>query len=259
MNDQTIRLYFEEAGQGTPMILLHGFPLDHTIWQPLVAPLEGHARLIMPDLRGFGQSPAPEGVYTMREMADDVLALMERLEIEHAILVGHSMGGYVSLAFAHAYPHRVAGLGFVSTHAAPDTPDHAAKRIEEARKVARLGTGFLTKDMSKKITNKPELVEPIRQIMDKVPKQTVIAALKGMAERANSTPLLALMSAPAVVIHGVEDKFVSLEKAQDMAQLLPRAWLVQVPQAGHMPMMSDPGVVAGALSELIQASSSYQP
>ena len=258
MND-TIQLYVEEAGKGTPVVLIHGFPLDHTIWQPLVPLLQDRARLIMPDLRGFGRSPGPEGVYTMRQMADDVLALLDQMEIGHAIIVGHSMGGYVTLAFAHAYPQRVSGLGFVSTHAAADTPENHANRLKNARKVARSGTGFLTKDMSQKITASPELVEPVREIMEKVPGQTVIAALKGMAERPDSTLLLASMRAPAVVIHGTEDTFVSLERAQDMAQLLPRAWLVQVPNAGHLPMMSAPDVVAGALSELIQASAGYQP
>ncbi len=258
MND-TIQLHVEQAGQGTPMVLIHGFPLDHTIWQPLVPLLQDRAHLIMPDLRGFGRSPGPEGVYSMRQMADDVLAMLDRMEIEHAIIVGHSMGGYITLAFAHAYPQRVSGLGFVSTHAAADTPENYANRLNNARKAARSGTGFLVKDMSQKITARPELVEPIRQIMEKVPKQTVAAALKGMAERPDSTPLLASMRAPAVVIHGTDDKFVTLERAQDMAQLLPRAWLVQVPNAGHMPMMSAPDVVAGALGELIQASAGYQP
>ncbi len=258
MND-TIQLYVEEAGQGTPMVLLHGFPLDHSIWQPLVPLLQNKSRLIMPDLRGFGRSPAPDGVYTMREMADDVLALLDRLKIEHAIIVGHSMGGYVTLAFAHAYPQRVSGLGFVSTHAAADLPETHASRLKNARKVARAGVDFLAKDMSQKITARPELVEPVRQIMEKACKQAVIGSLKGMAERPDSTSILSSMRAPAVVIHGIDDKFVSLEKAQDMAQFLPRAWLVQVPNAGHLPMMSAPDVVASALSELIQTSNGYQP
>ncbi len=259
MNDQTIQLSVEEAGQGTPVVLLHGFPLDHTIWQPLIPLLQERARLIMPDLRGFGGTPAPEGVYTMREMADDVLAMLDRMEIEQAIIAGHSMGGYIALAFAQAYPQRVLGLGFVATHAAADTPENYANRMNNARKVAHKGVDFLAKEMSQKITARPDLVEPIRQIMAKAPRQGVIGALKGMAERPDSTGLLSSIRAPSVVIHGAEDKFVTLEKAQDMAQLLPRAWLVQVPHAGHMPMMEAPEVVVGALSELIQASAGYQP
>jgi 3-oxoadipate enol-lactonase len=99
MDNKTVQLYFKETGEGAPMVLVHGFPLDHTIWDPVVPLLEPHARLILPDLRGHGRSPAPGGVYDMRTMADDLLSLIDALQIERVTLIGHSMGGYVSLAF----------------------------------------------------------------------------------------------------------------------------------------------------------------
>ena len=123
MEFQPVDLFYNEQGQGTPVILLHGFPFNHTIWQPVMPLLAEHARLIMPDLRGFGQSPVTDGVYSMRLMAEDVVALMDKLGLEKAVLVGHSMGGYISLAFAQAYPNRLLGLGLVATQDSSDLPE----------------------------------------------------------------------------------------------------------------------------------------
>jgi 3-oxoadipate enol-lactonase len=259
MDNNTVQLYFKEYGEGSPMVLVHGFPLDHTIWEPVVPLLKSHARLILPDLRGHGRSPAPDGVYDMRTIADDILALFDSLELERATLVGHSMGGYAALAFARAYPTRLSGLGFVSSHAAADNPEQRANRIKLARKVARVGVGFLAKDMAKKLTCIPELVEPLQDLMIKTPKEGVIGALKGMAERVDSTEFLNAIDVPTVVIAGTEDPIIPLERSETMVQLLGRAWLVEVPGAAHMPMMEAPEVVAAALRELLHAEAGYQP
>jgi 3-oxoadipate enol-lactonase len=259
MNDNTVQLYFKETGEGSPMVLVHGFPLDHTIWDPVVPLLEPHTRLILPDLRGHGRSPAPGGVYDMRTMADDLLGLIDTLHIERVTLVGHSMGGYVSLAFARAYPNRLAGLGFVASHAASDNLEQRANRLKLARKVRRVGVEFLAKDMATKLTCKPNLIEPLQALMTKTQKEGVIGALKGMADRPDSTDILNRIVVPAVVIAGAQDAIIPLERAQTMAQLLGRAWLVELPDAAHMPMMEAPEEVAGALRELIQAVAGYQP
>src|SRR5512144_1307135 len=118
-----VNLAYEEHGEGTPVILTHGFPLNRSIWYPVVPKLSEKVHLILPDLRGHGQSPVPEGVYSMRLLAEDLRALMDQLNIEKVVLAGHSMGGYVSLAFARAYPGRLAGLALVATQAAADSPE----------------------------------------------------------------------------------------------------------------------------------------
>jgi 3-oxoadipate enol-lactonase len=259
MDDHTVQLYFEEHGEGSPVVLVHGFPLDHTIWEPLVPLLSPHARLILPDLRGHGRSPAPAGVYEMRMLADDLLALLDSLELERVTLVGHSMGGYAALAFARAYPNRLEGLGFVASHAASDNLEQRANRLKLARKVARVGVDFLAKDMSAKLTLKPDLVEPLRELMAKTPKEGVIGALKGMADRPDSTEYLNSIVVPTVVVAGAEDPIIPLERSQTMVQLLGRAWLVEVPAAAHMPMMESPDKVASALRELIHVVAGYQP
>jgi 3-oxoadipate enol-lactonase len=259
MDDNTVQLYYEEHGEGSPVVLVHGFPLDHTIWEPVIPLLSPHARLILPDLRGHGRSPAPEGIYDMRVLADDILALLDTLHIERATVVGHSMGGYAALAFARAYPNRLAGLGFVASHPAADNPEQRAARLKLARKVSRSGVGFLAKDMATKLTCHPNLVAPLQELMAKSPKEGVIGSLKGMADRPDSTEYLSAIAVPTVVIAGTEDPIIPLERSQTMVQLLGRAWLVEISKAAHMPMMEAPEEVAGALRELILAVAGYQP
>jgi pimeloyl-ACP methyl ester carboxylesterase len=259
MDDNTVQLYFRETGQGAPVVLLHGFPLDHTIWEPVVPLLKSHAKLILPDLRGHGRSPGTDGAYSMRCLADDILALLDSLHIERVTLVGHSMAGYVALAFARAYPNRLSGLGFVCSHAAADNLEQRANRLKLARKVARVGVDFLAKDMAPKLTNRPELIEPLRELMSKSSKEGAIGALKGMADRPDSTEYLSMIAVPAVVIAGTNDVIIPIERAQTMAQLLGRAWLVEVPGAAHLPMMESPEVVANALRELVYAVAGYHP
>lgn len=259
MDDNTVQLYYEEQGEGPPMVLIHGFPLNHSIWEPVVPLLSSQARLILPDLRGHGRSPATTGSYDMRLLAEDIRALLDSLQIDRALLVGHSMGGYAVLAFARAYPNRLAGLGFVASHAAADNLEQRANRLKLARKVSRVGVDFLAKDMAPKLTCKPELVASLQDLMAKTPKEGVVGALKGMAERPDSTENLSSISVPTVVIAGMEDQIIPLERSQTMVQLLGRAWLVEIPQAGHMPMMESPEEVARALNELIHVAAGHQP
>lgn len=117
------KLFYEEIGHGNPLICLHGYALDHTIWLEMVEELKSDARIILPDLRGHGKSPAPEGKYSMRVMAEDVLEIMDSLRLERANIAGHSMGGYIALALAEYYPDRLSGLALVASHAYADVPE----------------------------------------------------------------------------------------------------------------------------------------
>src|SRR4249920_2288480 len=121
MDTNTIKLTYSEAGQGTPVVLLHGFPLSSSIWNEQQQRLSDHYRVITPDLRGHGRSPAPSGVYQMDLLAGDVLALLDALLIQKAILMGHSMGGYVALAAWKLAPDRFLALALVDSQAGADT------------------------------------------------------------------------------------------------------------------------------------------
>ncbi len=249
-----VPLSFEEYGQGVALILLHGFPLDHTIWDGLVVHLQDKARLILPDLRGYGRSPAPRGAYTMRLLADDVLGLMDSLQIEKAVLVGHSMGGYVSLAFARAYPGRLAGLGLVASQAVADAPERRQERIKLAAKVVRRGVQSLAEGMPARLTTRAEWHPPLRELIANAPSQTVAASLKGMAAREDALDWLGSIQVPTLVLAGAEDQIIPLERARLMAQMLPKGWLVELPDAGHMPMLEQPEKTAAAIRELVHCA-----
>lgn len=247
-----VELYYEEYGQGFPVILLHGFPLNRTIWMPVVERLKGVARVITPDLRGHGKSPVTDGDYSMRLMAEDVHALMTRLDISKAILVGHSMAGYVSLAFARAYPGHLAGLAMIASQAEADSPERRQGRYITAEEVRRKGVRSLVKSMLPRLTSRQDLAAELADIMIKTPKKGVIGALRGMAERPNALEWLSEIQVPAVVIAGEKDTIIPIERARTMTQMLVRSWLVEIQDAAHMPMMEAPQEVADALKQLLE-------
>ena len=246
-----VELYYEEFGQGFPVILMHGYPLNHTIWMPVVERLQAHARVITPDLRGHGKSPVTDGDYSMRLMAEDIHALMNRLDLQKAVLVGHSMAGYVSLAFARAYPGRLAGLAMVASQAEADSPEKRQGRYITAEEVGRKGVRQVAKSMLPKLTPRKELTADLMEIMLKTPKKGVIGTLKGMAERPDALEWLAEIEVPAVVVAGEQDVIIPLERARTMTQMLRRGWLVEIPEAAHMPMLETPQVVADAIQQLL--------
>jgi pimeloyl-ACP methyl ester carboxylesterase len=252
MRELAVDLNFVERGQGAPIILIHGFPFDHTLWDEIAAGLAGHARVILPDLRGFGASPVPDGVYSMRLMAEDIAALMDKLGLRKAVLVGHSMGGYISLAFAQAYPDRVAGLALVTSMAAADTPERRQGRLRLAESVKRKGVKAVIEANLERYSPDPAVREKTRELMLKSQRKGVSAALKGMAERPDYTELLAELKAPCVVIAGTADAIVTAERTREMVQMLSRGWLVEVPGGGHMPMYENPSVLIAALKELLE-------
>ncbi|HWQ04663.1 MAG TPA: alpha/beta hydrolase [Longilinea sp.] len=246
-----VELFYEEIGQGFPIVLLHGFPLNHAIWKPVAELLKDHARVIMPDLRGQGQSPVIDGDSSMRLMAEDVRLLLTKLGIEKAVIAGHSMGGYVSLAFARAYPHCLGGLAMVASQAEADTPEKRQGRYITMEEVGRKGVRVVARKMLPKLTTRKDLAPELLDMMLKTPKKGMIAALKAMAERPDALEWLGEICAPAVVIGGLIDELIPIEHSQTMAQMLTRGWLVEVPQASHLPMMEAPRVVADALIQLV--------
>ncbi len=247
-----IGLYYEEHGKGLPLVLLHGYPLDHTIWDGVVSRLQSQARVITPDLRGHGLSDAPQGPYTMRLMASDVAALLDRLEIQQVVLAGHSMGGYISLAFAQAYPDRLLGLGMISSQAAADTPESKAARYKTARAVEKDGVGVVAESMPSRLTSQPAYIARLHELILKMKPAGVIGDLQGIAERAELSEWISQMCLPTAVIAGDADALVPLARAREMAAKMPNAVLTVIQGAGHMPMLEAPVEVAAALAGLVQ-------
>ena len=245
-----IELAYERRGKGTPMVLIHGYPLDHTIWS-LVAPLlEKDFDIIMPDLRGFGESAASPASYQLSDIADDIAALLDFLKIKNAAIAGHSMGGYVALAFARSHPKRVSGLGLLSSQAIADPPEKKAGRIETAARVEANGVGEVAESMSQLLTANVALQADLKKLILRQSPEGVAGSLRAMAERLDSTDILPSFDFAVTIIHGLTDKIMPIERAREVKSAVKKGYLFEIERAGHMPMMETPKSTSEALKSL---------
>jgi 3-oxoadipate enol-lactonase len=245
-----ITLAYMRRGQGTPLVLLHGYPLDHRIWDELVALLEDKFDLILPDLRGFGESTTVESPYTMDGIASDIAGLLNHLGVEKTYIAGHSMGGYVALTFAKLYPARVLGLGLVSSQLAADPPDRKEGRYATAAQVAENGIVGVVEAMTPKLSTDERVQSFVRRVMEEQSTAGVIGALKAMAERLDSADVVKSFELPVVVLHGDADALIPIERARDVKAASARVELVELPGVGHMPMLEVAEETAAGLRKL---------
>ena len=250
ININSIELAYERHGKGTPLVLLHGYPLDHHLWDEVVPLLKGSFDLIVPDLRGFGESTTVATPYTMDDLASDIVGLLNQIDIHKAAIAGHSMGGYAALAFARLYPERVSALALVSSQVLADPPDRKEGRYKTAADVAEKGIGGVVETMTPKFTSNPHWQAFARKNMEAQQPAAYIGALKAMAERVDSTPLLSTLKYPVVVVHGDADALIPIERAREVKAALPEAHLAEIKGAGHMPMCEAPEETAQALMVL---------
>lgn len=246
-----IQQAYTRTGEGAPLVLIHGYPLDHTIWYDMVSSLENDFTLFLPDLRGFGLSGISESQYTIADMASDVAGLLDHLGVEKAYIAGHSMGGYVALAFARTYPQRVLGLGLVSTQAVADTPERKQGRYAAAEEILKTGVHPVAEGMSAKLTPDERVQAFVRSLIAAQRPAGLAGALKAMAEREDSTPALSGFQFPVALVHGESDELIPIQQARDVKASVSQATLTELPGVGHMPMMENPQATAAALKELI--------
>lgn len=250
INVNGIELAYRRLGKGSPMVLIHGYPLDHSIWDGVASLLENDFDLILPDLRGFGGSSTVDTPYSMGDIANDLASLLDFLGIEKASFAGHSMGGYVALAFAKAYPNRVNGLALVSSQAAGDTPERKEGRYKTAADVVEKGVAMVAATMTEKLSADPQVRDNLQPLIQKQSIAGVVGALKAMAEREDLTSFAASFDRPLVLIHGDSDELIPVDRAREIKFLLPPALLFELSGAGHMPMMEMPDQTASLLKHL---------
>jgi 3-oxoadipate enol-lactonase len=254
----TVTLHYSEVGQGTPLVLLHGFPLSSAIWHEQQQELSDNFRVITPDLRGHGRSPAPAGVYEMELLARDVLALLDSLLVKKAVIMGHSMGGYVALAAWKLAPERFLALGLIASQAGADTEEARQGRFKMAEKVAADGSKVVAEAMLFKLFS-PDLpggspiINQVGQMILNTPTAGIIGALKGMAGRADSGPLLPKLNMPVLILAGDKDQIIPLEKTKAMATAVATAALRTIANAGHMPMLEQPQATTTAVRDFLSA------
>ena len=247
-----INLAYEHRGRSEPLVLIHGYPLDRTTWNEAASLLEPDFDLIIPDLRGMGQSDTMDKTYTITDLASDIAGLLDHLKIQKVFIAGHSMGGYVALAFARAYPNRVRGLGMISSQVLADPPERKEGRYKTAKDVAEKGISVVVDSMTTKLSSDVRVQLFVRDVMQRQKPMGVIGSLKAMAERPDSSDLFKSFKFPIVIVHGDVDALIPVERGREMKAALPSAHYVEVKGTGHMSMMENPKAVAEALRFLLK-------
>lgn len=246
-----IQQAYTRAGQGEPLVLVHGYPLDHTIWYDMVSFLEDDFTLILPDLRGFGLSGISEAQYAIADVASDIAGLLDHLGVEKTYIAGHSMGGYVALAFARRYPQRVLGLGLISTQAPADTLERKQGRYAAAEEILKNGVQPVAESMPGKLTPDERVQAFVHSLIVAQRPAGLAGALRAMAERDDSTSALSSFEFPVVVIHGEADELIPIQRALEVNAAISHATLMEISGVGHMPMMENPQATATTLKSLL--------
>jgi len=234
-----LNIAYTDAGIGRPVVLIHGYPFNRSLWNEQVEALSSTCRVIAPDLRGFGESDAA-ATATMNEMAHDVAQLMDHLEITQAAIGGLSMGGYVALAFYKQFPSRVRALVLADTRAQADNEEAKQNREQQARKALDEGMAGIADSMLPKlltpetVSKHPEIVKRVRDMMLKTKPEGAAAALRGMAERDDQTDLLAKVAVPSLILVGAEDAITPVADSEKMHQAIAGSRLVVIENAGHV-------------------------
>jgi pimeloyl-ACP methyl ester carboxylesterase len=249
-----IELSFVDQGTGSAVVLVHGFPLDHTMWNAQIEVLAQGHRVIAPDLRGFGRSGVSDATVTMEDFADDLAALLDVLEVTEPItLCGLSMGGYVAFQFWRKHNSRLRGLILCDTRAENDTPEMAAGRLEMADRVLREGPAPLVDSMMSRlfaastVKDRPEVVDSLRHVMMGSSPKGIAAASRGMAQRPDVTAMLVKIHCPTLVIVGELDAISPADEMRRIAAAIPAACLVEITGSGHMSTMERPVEVNAAI------------
>lgn len=250
VNINGINISYTRQGQGIPLVLVHGYPFDHTTWNELLPHLENDFDVILPDLRGFGQSDVVEEQYTISDMAADLAGLLDALQIEKAFVVGHSMGGYIALAFARTYSRRVLGLGLVSSQALADSPERKQGRYESADGIAKTGIGPVSESFPALLSPDERVQAFVRDLIAKQRPMGLVGALKAMAERDDSSSILSGFDFPVAIVHGDADGLIPLQSSLEIKDAIPHATLLELPGVGHMPAMEAPEAVASVLKNI---------
>jgi YbgC/YbaW family acyl-CoA thioester hydrolase len=252
-----VNLAVEVRGAGPAILFIHGYPLDRTIWRDQVRALDGFCR-IAPDLRGMGQSDAPDLGYSMSIYADDLAAILDALGIDDVVLCGLSMGGYVALEFLRQRRSRVRGLVLMDTRADADAPEMRRGRDLAATMAKERGAAAIADSMLPKMLapatlgRRPDIGEALRTLMSSAPVAGVVGALTAMRDRQSSESLLGTLNdVPTLVVVGEADAVISPDQARAMAKAIPGARLAVIPGAGHLPPLEQPEATNDRLREFL--------
>ena len=244
-------------GDGPPVVLLHPFPANHEFWLPVAKVLATRYRVVLPDLRGHGDSDVGEGPATMEKHAADIARVMDNAEIGRAPLVGVSIGGYALFEFWRKHRGRVAALGLCNTKAQADVPEARAGRLQAANEVLERGTDPFFESMIPRLLGKttremrPDLVEGALRMLRKMSPEDVAQVQRGMAARPDSIETLKTINVPTLLVTGDEDVMTGVNEAELMRQHISGSRLRVIPKAGHYSPWEQPDAAATLLRQFL--------
>ena len=254
------QMAYREMGSGPVVLFVHGFPYDHSIWLSLMEKLSSTHRVIALDLPGFGQSELFREINRMSEFASDCHDFLKALNVTQPVtFCGQSMGGYIGWEFWHQQPQQVARLVMCGTKVVPDTQQVQQNRREVAQKVLKEGPEFMAATMAEKLfapqtsQRNPQLLQQTSEIIRGTSSSAIAAAALGMAERENATDWLAEIQCPTLLVCGTEDIISPVEEMQAIAEQIQGSQLQQIPEAGHMAPVEQPGLVADVVGSFLNA------
>ncbi|MGZ9587294.1 alpha/beta fold hydrolase [Paenibacillus marinisediminis] len=248
-------LEVKDIGEGVPIILLHGFCGSSDYWKSTASILSKRFRVLMPDLRGHGHSDAPSGAYTIEQMADDIVDLAEKLSLERFVLLGHSLGGYITLSLAERYSDRLLGFGLVHSTGYPDSEEARANRLKAVEGIQAGGIEAFVDGLVPKLfhpallSQHSHLIEQALEIGYNTPPQGAIGAALAMRERVDRTAVMSETKQPLLLVAGEGDAVVPQERlftasGENVMQEV-------IPGAGHMGMMETPDLMAAAIERFM--------
>lgn len=246
-------IFYNDSGQGSPVVLLHGFTESSKIWEEFAGKLERKYRVIAPDLPGHGKSDSVAPVHDMELMADMVAGLLKRLKTGKCLLAGHSMGGYVALSFAEKYPGMLKGLTLFHSHCYADTKDETEIRNRTIQVVKNDKFGFVAQfipglfpEASRKL-HAAEIGRMVRRAA-KMEGDAVVAALEGMKARKDHTRTLQNLPVPVLFILGMKDSRAPVARFNEMTTLPAVTQSLVIRDCGHMGFIEFPRLTFGALA-----------
>jgi pimeloyl-ACP methyl ester carboxylesterase len=252
-------IFYDVAGAGPPVVLLHPFPVHHEFWFSISEHLSSRYQLIMPDLRGHGESALGNGPATMQKHASDVARVMIDAGVDRAPLIGVSIGGYTIFEFWRRFRDRVSALVLCNTKASADTPEARTSRLEAANDLLQRGTEPFFEGMLQKVLaettrrSRPDLVEGALRMMRKMSAEDVAGVQRGMAERPDSVSTLKTINVPVCIITGDEDKMTGVPEAELMKQNISGSQMKVIPKAGHYSPWEQPEEAGKLLMQFLDS------
>lgn len=252
----SIEIGYDESGTGMPVLFVHGFPHNRSLWTPQLQGLTAQSRCLAADLRGFGETTATPP-YSMDRYADDLAGLLDVLHVERAVIAGLSMGGYAAFAFWRRHPQRVRGLVLCNTKAGADSEEAKVKRrslmaVARDQGSSAVADAMLTGMLGKSTRSKrPEIVNEVHRMISSSPTDGVVGALQAMMDRPDSTATLATITVPTLVVTGDEDTVIPTDEARAMHSAIRGSTIEVISGAGHLSNLERPAAFNHLVSEFL--------